>query len=172
MTFTSEDGISGPLSPLPPTVIVVHPREKRRKCTVAPLRGEPGFDFRKFPEHPRRELEGYIRLGLDGPVLTKAEGHRGLLILDGTWRLVERMAPAYRDIPMRSLLPWQSAYPRQSKVHDDPTVGLATVEALFAAYFQMGRSTEGILDSYHWEQEFLELNRELMESIAEQNRSL
>ena len=32
------------------------------------------------------------------------------------------------------------------------------VEALFLAYHILGRPTEGLLDHYHWAEEFLKLN--------------
>ena len=53
---------------------------------------------------------------------------------------------------------WKTAYPRSSKLFDDPDAGLATIEAIFAAYVALGRDTSGLLDSYHWSDEFLALN--------------
>ena len=43
----------------PPTIIVVHPRERRQKCTVEPLRGRAGFVFWRFPETGPEPLEGH-----------------------------------------------------------------------------------------------------------------
>lgn len=145
----------------PPTIVVVHPKERRKKCTVEPLRSREDFRFWKFPRQGPESLEGYVRLGLDGPLLTVADRDRGLLVLDGTWKLAERMLPDYEQLPVRSLLPWRTAYPRVSKLYKDPAAGLATIEALFAAFWQMGRDTAGLLDQYHWMSEFLEINSEL-----------
>lgn len=145
----------------PPTIVVVHPKERRKKCTVEPLRGREDFRFWKFPRKGSESLEGYVRLGLHGPLLTAADCDRGLLVLDGTWKLAERMVPDYEQLPVRSLLPWRTAYPRVSKLYEDPAAGLATIEALFAAFWQMGRDTTGLLDQYHWMSEFLEINSEL-----------
>lgn len=147
----------------PPTIIVVHPRERRSKCTVEPLRGRDDFRFRTFPETGPESLDGYVRLGIGGSLLTPADGSRGLLVLDGTWRLVERMAPAYAELPVVSLGPWQTAYPRTSKLFEDPAAGLATIEALYAAFRQMGRDTSGLLDAYRWRDEFLARNSCLLE---------
>src|SRR3712207_2863851 len=119
---------------LPPTIIVVHPKERRSKCTVEPLRGRPGFVFWKFPQRGEEPLEGYVRLGLGGPVLSAADAPRGLLVLDGTWRLAGPMETQYADVPVRTLPPWVTAYPRVSKLFKDPHGGLATIEAVFAAY--------------------------------------
>lgn len=147
------------LTPLPPTLIVVHPRERKAKCTVRPLQGLPGIEFRRFPL--RQPIPaGYVRLGLGGPVLSAQDAPCGLLILDGTWRWAGRMEAELADIPVRSLPPLQTAYPRNSKVFDDPQEGLATVEALYVAWKILGRPTEHILDHYHWREEFLRLNAE------------
>ena len=142
----------------PPTIIVVHAKERRRKCTVQPLRGQPGFVFWRHPRRGTESLNGYVRLGLGGPPLSRQDAESGLLILDGTWRWASGMEAEFQALPVRGLAPWVSAYPRTSKVFDDPTGGLATIEALFAAYAQLGRSTEGLLDSYHWKNRYLELN--------------
>jgi rRNA small subunit aminocarboxypropyltransferase len=146
----------------PPTIIVVHPKERRKKCTVEPLRDREDFRFWKFPRQGPECLKGYVRLGLRGPLLTTADVGRGLLLLDGTWKLVDRMLPDYEQLPVRSLLPWRTAYPRVSKLYEDPAPGLATIEALFAAFWQTGRDTSGLLDRYHWKDEFLEINSEQM----------
>ena len=150
---------SEPTVLFPPTVIVVHPRERRAKCSVRPLRGRPDFAFCNFPRMPY-DLTGYVRLGMGGPVLDERDADRGLLVLDGTWRHVEPMQRAHVAISIRSLPPLQTAYPRTSKVRSDPDGGLATIEAVYAAYRLLGRNTSGLLDHYHWAQEFVEQNCE------------
>ena len=147
------------LPEVPPTIIVVHPKEKRSKCSVEPLRGRPGFVFWKYPRVGPEPLDNHVRLGLGGPLLSRADADRGLLILDGTWRLAEGMEAAFANVPVRTLPPtWQTAYPRTSKLFDDPLGGLATIEALFAAYTILGRDTTGLLDQYYWADEFLRRN--------------
>ncbi|MFO1044707.1 MAG: DUF367 domain-containing protein [Planctomycetaceae bacterium] len=144
----------------PPTVIVVHPRERRAKCTVRPLKGRSDLAFCNFPRMPY-DLTGYVRLGLGGPILSPADQNCGLLVLDGTWRHAEPMERAHAAIPVRTLPPLTTAYPRLSKVREDPDGGLATVEALYAAYRFLGRDTTGLLDHYHWAEQFVEINQEL-----------
>jgi hypothetical protein len=74
------------------------------------------------------------------------------------------MERCFSRLPVRSLDPrWRTAYPRRSKVRDDPETGLATVEALFAAWTTLGRNTEGLLAHYHWADEFLRLNAALID---------
>jgi pre-rRNA-processing protein TSR3 len=143
----------------PPTIIVVHPREKRSKCTVEPLRPRDDFVFWTFPKQGDEPLDGYVRLGIGGEELSEADANSGLLVLDGTWKLAEKMEPFFRDVPVRSLPPWQTAYPRVSKLYEDPAAGLATIEAVYAAHSILGRETSDLLDSYYWADRFVELNR-------------
>lgn len=150
------------MSHLPPTIIVVHPKERASKCTVAPLKGRDGFVFWKFPKRGPEPLDNFVRLGIGGPVISSEDQACGLLILDGTWKIAERMEREFADVPIRSLPAWKTAYPRTSKLYQDPDAGLATIEAIYAAYTHLGRSTEGLLDHYHWADEFLALNQDLI----------
>ncbi len=150
------------MSAAPPIIIVVHPHELRAKCTVEPLRGDSRFVFWKFPKMGSEPLNGYVRLGFGGPLLTPDDATRGLLVLDGTWKLASRMERSFAQLPLRSLPPIRTAYPRSSKVFVDPDGGLATIEAIYAAYRLMGRNTDRLLDQYRWKDEFLELNGELL----------
>lgn len=144
----------------PPTIIVVHPKERKSKCTVQSLRTREDFVFWKFPRKEPDKLTSYVRLGMGGPQISSADAESGLLVLDGTWRLAEKMEPAFEELPVRSLPPWETAYPRVSKQFDDPDSGLATIEAIFIAYQLMGYETEGLLEGYYWADEFLEKNRD------------
>lgn len=150
--------------PHPPTIIVVHPKERKSKCTVQPLRTRDDFIFWKFPRKEPEKLTSYFRLGMDGPQISKADANQGLLVLDGTWRLAEKMEPDYRELPVRSLPVWETAYPRVSKQFEDPSAGLATIEAIFIAYHLMGYETEGLLDGYYWADEFLQRNQSHLQS--------
>ena len=138
----------------PPTVVVVHPRERRSKCSVRALRDRDGFAFCNFPHMPYA-LSGYVRLGLGGPLLSGADVGCGLLVLDGTWRHVRPMEKTFADAPVRSLPPLVSAYPRTSKQFGDPDGGLATIEAIYAAYRILRRDTAGLLDHYLWADAFV-----------------
>jgi rRNA small subunit aminocarboxypropyltransferase len=146
------------LSNYPITVIVRSPHENPKKCSVLPLRDRPDFLFLTHPVNERPPLEGYVRLAAEGEPLTAADSECGLLILDGSWRRADAMTRAFADVPPRSLIGYRTAYPRVSKRGDDPTNGLATVEALFLAYHILGRRTDGLLEHYKWADEFLRLN--------------
>ncbi len=150
-----------------PTIVVVHPKERRSKCSVWPLRDRDDFVFWKYPIRGPEPLDGYVRLGIGGELLGPDDAERGLLVVDGTWRYAERMEADFADVPVRSLPEWTTAYPRVSKQYDDPASGLATVEAIFAAFVATGRETTGLLDHYHWADAFLAANAELIDGQLE-----
>jgi pre-rRNA-processing protein TSR3 len=142
----------------PVTLIVRTPKENPRKCSILPLQGRPDLVFLSYPVRQRPPLEGYVRLAAEGPPLSSDDAERGLLLLDGSWRWAGEMTRTFLDVPPRSLTGYRTAYPRVSKQGTDPDNGLASVEALFIAYHVLGRPTEGLLDHFHWKDEFLRLN--------------
>jgi pre-rRNA-processing protein TSR3 len=142
----------------PVTIIVRHPKENPKKCSVIPLKGRPDIRFLGYPVAPMPALDGYIRLAADGPELSETDRDQGILLLDGSWRWAEAMTAAFAHVPPRSLHDIHTAYPRVSKLGTDPDNGLASIEALFAAYQRLGRPTDGLLDRYRWAEDFLRLN--------------
>jgi rRNA small subunit aminocarboxypropyltransferase len=142
----------------PISIIVRDPRENAKKCSVLPLKGRKDLEFHIFPVKEPLALAGYIRLAAEGPDLSSADRACGILLLDGSWRSAGKMHAAFGAVPPRSLSGWKTAYPRVSKLGTDPTNGLASIEALFLAYHLLGRSTDGLLDHYHWADAFLKLN--------------
>jgi pre-rRNA-processing protein TSR3 len=167
-TESDAAGVEGPHSAasFPPTIIVVHPKERRSKCTVEPLRGTDGFVFWNYPKADLHQLEGYVRLGFSGPIIGPDDARRGLLVLDGTWKLVEPMERLFAEVPVRSLPPMLTAYPRTSKLYEDPNGGLATIEAIYAANKLMGRNTDSLLAQYRWADEFMALNRDRFSHVT------
>ena len=79
------DTAAGNHPPHPSTILVVHPKERRSKCSLEPLRNRPGFVFWTFPGQDDQPLDQYVRLGMGGPLIGPDDAHQGLLILDGTW---------------------------------------------------------------------------------------
>lgn len=149
-----------------PTIILLHRGEKKHKCSIQALRGRPEILFLRAPGCRLPHLDQYVRLGLPGPPLTPRDKACGLLLVDANWRRADRMAAMVREVPVRSLSGWQTAYPRASKNSQDPAQGLATVEALFAALLILGRDPGGILEHYHWRELFLAQNRELIQALG------
>jgi pre-rRNA-processing protein TSR3 len=141
-----------------PTIIVRHPKENPKKCSILPLRDRTDVRIFTYPAGDLTALDGYIRLAASGPELTLADAAAGILLLDGSWRWASRMTTAFDQVPPRSLSGWHTAYPRVSKLGTDPANGLSSLEALFIAYHILGRQTAGLLDHYRWAQEFLQNN--------------
>lgn len=143
----------------PGTLIVRHPKENPRKCSILPLRHRTDLMFLSYPVKNLPALEGYVRLAAEGPELSGTDAACGLLLLDGSWNWADRMTRDFAHVPPRSLHGFQTAYPRTSKLGTDPHNGLASVEALYVAYHILGRPTVGLLDHYRWAAEFLDRNR-------------
>ena len=116
--------------------IIRHPKERRSKCSLTPLEGRGDLEFFRARSGWRFEASGYTVLGLNAPVLSEADAERPLLLLDSTWRLLPQLESCLVGEGVRRSLPSvPTAYPRVSKVTEDPLGGLASVEALFSGSF-------------------------------------
>jgi pre-rRNA-processing protein TSR3 len=147
------------------TVILRHRRENLKKCSLRGLETHPDLSFFTYPVDVLPDLSHFVLLKVGAPPLTSEDQDRGLFLIDGTWRLAEVME---RQLPWKleeRSLPggYVTAYPRRQTQCPDPKTGLSSVEALFIAHHILGRSTEGLLDHYHWKELFFRLN-------ANQNR--
>jgi len=143
------------------TIIYRHRKENKKKCTLRPLEKREDFLFIEYPTDPLPPLDEYIVLNLEAPPLTKEESDKGLLLIDGTWNYTKKMGQSLlnKRTSVRSL-PGEifTAYPRKQTGCSDPLRGLASIEALYAAYHILGWDTKGLLDQYHWKESFLEKN--------------
>lgn len=138
-------------------VVLRHPRERKSKCSLQPLRHRPDIRFLNARPGFTLDSTGCILLCLDGPVLSPEDAPFPLLILDSTWRLLPQLRAAVTGQPVLRSLPsaLRTAYPRSSKFAPDPLHGLASVEALYAARFCQKRPVDGLLDQYHFKDAFL-----------------
>lgn len=140
-----------------PTIILRHRKENLKKCSLRGLESREDFIFLTYPKDPLPPLSGYLCLSLDAPVLTQNDAHLGLYLIDATWNYAEKMNRLTPPtIEKRSLPPhFKTAYPRRQTDCLDPERGLASIEALYLSYLILGRDTKGLLDNYHWKDEFL-----------------
>ena len=140
-----------------PTIVIRHPKERLSKCSLLPLHGRPDVIFHKAGPGFRFDATGHILLTPDAPVLSETDAGPPLLLLDGTWRYAARLESALDGDPVRRSLPSElvTAYPRRSKLFDDPEAGLASVEALYAARRILGDDDPSLLDGYRWKEAFL-----------------
>jgi pre-rRNA-processing protein TSR3 len=143
----------------PPTLILRHKRENLKKCSLTGLEHRPDFIFLTYPLAQLPDLEQYCILTLEAPELSIRDAERGLFLIDGTWRYAQTMSkiiPPGKNHLYRSLPPcYETAYPRKQPDCPDPKRGLASIEALYIAYSILGRPVHGLLDRYHWREEFL-----------------
>jgi pre-rRNA-processing protein TSR3 len=148
------------MSPFLPTIIFRHRKENIKKCSLEPLKGRPDALFFTYPKQKLPDLTNYFVLSFDGPLLSKKDGHLGLLLVDATWNYAATMSQMLPpNLPRRSLPTHiQTAYPRKQTGCSEPLRGLASIEALYLAYWLLGRPTEGLLDHYYWKNEFLSIN--------------
>jgi len=144
---------SGPI----PVLIVRHPRERLSKCSLTPLHGRPGLTFKRAQAGFTLDATGYTLLAVDAPVLSAEDAGRPLLLLDSTWRLLPQLNACLTGEPVLRSLPEgiDTAYPRVSKVSEDPLGGLASVEALYLARRLLGDDDLSLLDDYYWRDAFL-----------------
>lgn len=114
-----------------------------------------------FPQLPT--LDNWVLLVMDGAEeLSLADENKSLLILDSSWRYLDRMqtfVEKKQKVEKRTLpSSWRTAYPRRQEDCPDPVRGLSSIEALFIAFRILGRETEGLLDYYHWKEDFFKIN--------------
>ncbi len=139
-----------------PTIILRHRRENLKKCSLRGLEGRSDLRFLTYPKDPLPDLSYYCLLAVGAPPLTKEDGNRGIFLIDATWRLAERIKKQCPPMEMRSLpAGCRTAYPRRQTDCEDPEKGLASIEALYLAHLIVGKSVSGLLDAYHWKEEFL-----------------
>jgi pre-rRNA-processing protein TSR3 len=153
-----------------PTLIIRHRRENLKKCSLTGLETRPDMLFYTYPEDigALPSLENHLLLAIDGEPLEKSD--KGLLLIDSTWRLSEKilnhaeLRPKFEKMPRRRLPEgFKTAYPRRQEDCLDPEAGLASIEALFVALLVAGHSTTGLLDHYYWKEGFLQKNAHLID---------
>ena len=141
--------------PIPVTVIR-HRRERVAKCSLRHLHERPEIEFLRDRPGFRFDASGFTLLEMDAPPLSTEDASRPLLILDSTWRWLPGLRERCHGSPVpRSLPDVDTAYPRVTKLFEDPSRGLASVEALYIATVLLGEPDPTLLDGYHFKDEFL-----------------
>lgn len=159
MSTTPTNGDDSPPAPDPLVLVFRDSHESPQKCSLTPLRGNADVRFVDYPRQGSVDAGGRILLHTDGEVLGPDDAGKGLLIVDSSWRRLPKLLRLVTgDPPRRRLPPLVTAYPRKSKRYEDPSEGLASVEALYAALFLLGHARPDLLEGYHWKEQFLELN--------------
>lgn len=140
-----------------PTTVIRHPKERISKCSLRFLHDRPEMTFLRARPGFLFDATGFLLLAVDAPPLSPADRGHPLLLLDSTWRWLPQLLACLHGTPIPRSIPGdlRTAYPRVSKVFDDPTAGLASIEALYVARRLLGDDDPGLLDGYHWKVQFL-----------------
>ncbi len=134
-------------------------RESSRKCSLTPLRGMPGIRFVEYAPDRRLDASGRILLHPDGEPIGPTDAEHRLLLVDCAWRRVPQLVATVDGEPLlRRLPPLVTAYPRRSRLFEDPSSGLASIEALYAALALLGRPRPDLLEHYRFRDAFLAAN--------------
>lgn len=118
-----------------PIVVLRHPKERRSKCTMQPMRWAPGFFFFNARPGFRYNATGHLLLAREAPVLAAEDGGwesggrerveaewsrseafpqaadfasfptRPILLLDATWRRLPQVAECVFGNPIQRSLP-------------------------------------------------------------------
>ena len=140
-----------------PISIIRHPKERRSKCSLTPLEGRKDLSYYKARDGWSFDVTGFTVLALGGQELSADDAGRPLLLLDSTWRLLPQLEACLRGEGVRRTLPAvATAYPRVSKIAEDPYGGLASVEALYFAKLLLGERDDSLLNDYYWRETFIE----------------
>ncbi len=140
------------------TFILRHKKENLKKCSLTGLESREDMQFATYPKQHLQEIPNFVLLSMDGPPLQGNE--KGIYLIDGTWKLAAKMASTLPFSPEKRSLPnWKTAYPRKQTGCIDPDAGLSSIEALYIAYLTLGWDTTGLLDHYHFKDEFLLKNQ-------------
>ena len=139
------------------TTVIRHPKERISKCSLRFLHDRPEMTFLKGKPELEFDATGFVLLAVDAPPLSLADEGRPLLLLDSPWRWLPQISARLQGDPIHRSIPGglRTAYPRVSKVFDDPTGGLASIEALYVARKLLGDNDPELLHGYHWKDEFL-----------------
>lgn len=148
---------------MPQIVVIRHPRENLKKCSLRGLESRENFAFFKAKDGFLFDATGYILLQNNAPEISEKDKGLPILLLDSTWALLPKVRNKIHGKPILRELPSsiKTAYPRVSKSGNDPQNGLATVEALFAALSLSGQRDESVLQNYIFKDTFLQLNKGL-----------
>lgn len=140
-----------------PVTVIRHAKERVSKCSLRHLHDRPGFTFLRARPGFRFDASGFTVLAIDAPPLAPDDAGRPLLLLDSSWRYLPQLAACLHGSPIARSVPRDivTAYPRASRVFEDPRFGLASVEALYVALRLLGDDDPTLLDGYHWRAQFL-----------------
>lgn len=152
--------------------IIRHVRENLKKCSLRGLEERNDFFFFSYPDCAlgKEKLPFFskaILLDLEGEPLSKDDECDGIIVLDATWRLSQKMRkqiPELETVQKRSIpAGFVTAYPRCQHDCIDPQAGLASIEALWIALQILKKDNKDILNNYYWKDIFFNKNTKMIQ---------
>ncbi len=150
--------------------ILRHRKERLSKCSLQGLEHHSEYRFFTYPDQTDQLAQILLNspqpicLTPEGSFLRQSDSAFPLVLLDGTWRLSKRLFAALdhhlkghwqpRSLPEQLI----TAYPRRQLDCPLPGRGLASIEALAAAFHVLRKKESQLLDDYRWRDEFLVRN--------------
>lgn len=64
-----------------PTIIIRHRKENLKKCSLKGLENDKNFYFYTYPKDPLPDLNDYVLLKMDSPILTEKDCKKPLLLI-------------------------------------------------------------------------------------------
>ena len=151
------------------TILIRLDKESPKKCSLTPLRGRVDLPltWHRVSLGDEVSVGAVILLHPDGLPLSPQDSELPLCLIDSSWRDLPRvMRGVLGEMHLRSLPKGlQTAYPRKSSLFEDPEAGLATIEALHAAWACLGLRDDSLLKGYYWADQYLAQNADLLASI-------
>ena len=150
--------------------IIRHHTEPRQKCSLTPLENRKDLKFYSDRQIEKLKFDGKVILHPDGEPLSIKDKNKQIVLIDSYWRKAYAMynritVNQKAKVELRSINGWKTAYARKSKFGKDPINGLASAECLFVVKLIFGKYDESFLDNYYWKKQFLEQNKEAIETI-------
>ena len=147
--------------------VLIDHGETSNKCTILPVSYREDLSIRKFRRgRPIPGLKADILLHPDGVSLAELVGAdsqvESLATIDCIWRRLRPiMGWLEKPLPKLVKIPdgFVTAYPRLSRLGNDPSGGLATIEAVFIAAAFVGKWDISLLSEYFFGEEFIQLNQ-------------
>ena len=139
-------------------------KESEKKCSIIHLKGKKGFEFldrRKFDEY---DFSGFTLLHPNGKPIDKLDKNAKILLVDSNWRKAKKMYNRLEqkfNLPKISVNGFKSAYPWKA---GRPENGLCSIEVLWVLKLLAGQRDDRLLENYRWKKEFLELNKNTINS--------
>jgi len=133
------------------------------------LEGRPDLEFHNENVIGKADLNGCVLLHPEGVELSDADKDKDIILVDAHWKkalkIVKHLEENYK-FERRGITGFSTAFPRTNGLNGDPVNGLRSCECLWVVKFLLGERDDSLLDGYYFRENFLERNKEKIESFS------